>query len=279
MGNLLSQIKEHLDGFHEILSNEDVELYLKAKEENQCRKELLYSNEYVEKDIFCVNLKEAVEEYKKLEKPISFKVEISYFIVFSVLEILFEKYQIDDEDVGIMQGVINKTIDANMLNNYLINKYGKKDIASKLILFSVQGARLTTLSIILVAGYESAMKNELNEGILDALLMLLKELPDSVYANKSQQSQKKNGCYIATCVYGSYNCPEVWVLRRFRDFKLSKTIFGKAFIKIYYSISPKMVKLFGNKEWFKRFFKRRLDKKVDKCIKKGYSNEPYIDLY
>ena len=30
-------------------------------------------------------------------------------------------------------------------------------------------------------------------------------------------SRKKNGCYIATCVYENYDCPQVWTLRRFRD--------------------------------------------------------------
>ena len=39
------------------------------------------------------------------------------------------------------------------------------------------------------------------------------------------------GCYIATCAYGSYDCPEVWTLRRFRDNTLAKNIFGRAFIK------------------------------------------------
>ncbi|MGM9795661.1 MAG: TFIIB-type zinc finger domain-containing protein [Candidatus Aphodosoma sp.] len=39
-------------------------------------------------------------------------------------------------------------------------------------------------------------------------------------------------CYIATCVYGSYNCPEVWTLRRFRDNTLYKTWYGRTFIKI-----------------------------------------------
>ena len=57
---------------------------------------------------------------------------------------------------------------------------------------------------------------------------------------------EREHCYIATCVYGSYNCPEVWTLRRFRDYYLYKHFFGKLFIKIYYKISPVIVKLFGN---------------------------------
>lgn len=29
--------------------------------------------------------------------------------------------------------------------------------------------------------------------------------------------EKLPGCYVATAVYHSYNCPQVWTLRRFRD--------------------------------------------------------------
>lgn len=31
------------------------------------------------------------------------------------------------------------------------------------------------------------------------------------------------GCYVATAVYGSYDCPQVWTLRRFRDNTLAAT--------------------------------------------------------
>jgi len=90
---------------------------------------------------------------------------------------------------------------------------------------------------------------------------------------------KKNGCYIATCVYGSYDCPEVWTLRRFRDNYLDKHTFGKIFIKTYYKISPKLVKLFGNSKVFKLFNKRILDKFVLKLKSKGYQDTFYDDNY
>ena len=35
--------------------------------------------------------------------------------------------------------------------------------------------------------------------------------------------EKKSGCYIATAVYGSYDCPQVWTLRRYRDYTLAET--------------------------------------------------------
>lgn len=85
------------------------------------------------------------------------------------------------------------------------------------------------------------------------------------------------GCYVATCVYGSYDCPEVWTLRRFRDFTLSKNIFGRAFIKCYYSISPKIVKRFGNNKFFRKFWLSRLNKLVFRLQNKGYENSPYED--
>ncbi|HIZ10458.1 MAG TPA: leucine-rich repeat protein, partial [Candidatus Borkfalkia avicola] len=43
---------------------------------------------------------------------------------------------------------------------------------------------------------------------------------------------KKGGCYIATAVYGSYDCPQVWTLRRYRDFSLSRTAPGRLFVKL-----------------------------------------------
>ena len=80
---------------------------------------------------------------------------------------------------------------------------------------------------------------------------------------------KKGGCYVATCVYGSYNCPEVWILRRFRDGKLSSSFFGRQFIWIYYTVSPKIVILFGKKRWFNRLCKLILDKLVSKLQNSG----------
>lgn len=92
------------------------------------------------------------------------------------------------------------------------------------------------------------------------------------------ESTTKKGCYIATSVYGSYNCPEVWVLRRYRDFDLNTFFFGKLFIKMYYKLSPTIVKIFGKQKWFNRFCKKLLDNKVSKLKSLGYEDSPYKDL-
>ena len=85
------------------------------------------------------------------------------------------------------------------------------------------------------------------------------------------------GCYIATAVYGSYDCPEVWTLRRFRDNVLAKKLSGRIFIYLYYAISPTIVKWFGKTEWFKNMWKPILDKKIKKLNLDGLENTPYND--
>lgn len=95
-------------------------------------------------------------------------------------------------------------------------------------------------------------------------------------STKSGLSNKK-GCFVATAVYGSYDCPEVWTLRRFRDDMLAETWYGRAFIRIYYAISPTLVKWFGKKIWFKNLWKPSLDKLVLKLNKAGLEDTPYQD--
>lgn len=90
-------------------------------------------------------------------------------------------------------------------------------------------------------------------------------------------TKKKKGCYVATCIYGSYDCPEVWALRRYRDTTLSSNRWGKAFIKIYYALSPTLVKHFGKYNWFICACKPILDKFVSKLQMSGFENTPYQD--
>lgn len=85
------------------------------------------------------------------------------------------------------------------------------------------------------------------------------------------------GCYIATAVYGSYDCPPVWTLRRFRDRYLAKSWCGRVFIRLYYALSPKLVKAFKDTKWFARICKCPLDRLVAYLMKKGYDDTVYVD--
>lgn len=87
----------------------------------------------------------------------------------------------------------------------------------------------------------------------------------------------KSGCYVATCVYGSYDCPQVWTLRRFRDTVLKANVFGRGFIRFYYAIGPVIVKWFGQFFWFHKLFKKPLDKFVAYLVQNGMKDTPYQD--
>lgn len=99
------------------------------------------------------------------------------------------------------------------------------------------------------------------------------------YKNECQEHNSHTGkCYIATCVYGSYDCPQVCTLRRFRDNTLARTWCGRLFVFAYYAVSPTLVRWFGNSDWFKKFWKERLDKMVGKLQEKGFKSTPYQDI-
>ncbi len=99
-------------------------------------------------------------------------------------------------------------------------------------------------------------------------------VPDMIYLTVKQN---KKGCYIATCVYGSYNCPEVWTLRRFRDQTLAKSWYGRGFIRFYYTVSPVLVRQLGERKWFQMLFRTVLDKVIDSLKSRGVENTVYQD--
>ena len=103
------------------------------------------------------------------------------------------------------------------------------------------------------------------------------DFEDSQQTSNQQtgNQQTNSGCYVATAVYGSYDCPQVWTLRRFRDYTLAKTWHGRLFIKTYYAIS--LVKWFGHTEWFKKMWKDKLDCMVANLNSVGVENTPYED--
>ena len=112
-----------------------------------------------------------------------------------------------------------------------------------------------------------------NESILEKYAAKIRKIEPN-YTLPAIPSQ---GCYIATAVYGSYDCPEVWTLRRFRDFTLGATWYGRTFIKLYYAISPTIVKYFGQTKIFQTFWRRKLDRFVKELNNNGVSSKPYVD--
>ena len=118
-----------------------------------------------------------------------------------------------------------------------------------------------------IPGYIHSAEKKLSDRI-----QYLEEHPEL-----SRNTQSGGGCYVATAVYGSYDCPQVWTLRRFRDHTLAQTWYGRAFIYTYYAISPTLVRLFGETRWFKEIWQPILDRMVKTLNTKGVEDTPYED--
>jgi len=90
-------------------------------------------------------------------------------------------------------------------------------------------------------------------------------------------SKSNKRCYVATAVYGSYDCPQVWTLRRYRDTVLESSLAGRIFIRVYYALSPLAVKLLSKREKAVGLIRRWLDRFVASLNEKGFKNSPYSD--
>ena len=128
-----------------------------------------------------------------------------------------------------------------------------------------------------IGNFDESVDNKSKEYDYQPSDLYYKECIQKIEQKKTKSQKSSGGCYVATCVYGSYDCPEVWTLRRFRDDILSKNFFGRLFIKCYYAVSPTAVKLFGGYMWFHKLFKLSLDKLVAELQDKGVENTSYSD--
>ena len=135
--------------------------------------------------------------------------------------------------------------------------------------------------IVLFKNEDTNANNDVNK--LKKTYNRIKELddtfviPEIVVPQPTPVQTNNGGCYVATAVYGSYDCPQVWTLRRYRDDTLAETWYGRAFIKTYYAISPTLVKWFGHTEWFKKMWKGKLDRMVADLNADGVESTPYED--
>lgn len=126
---------------------------------------------------------------------------------------------------------------------------------------------------------------EITEADLEEMQeMLEKSLEEALEVEKAlkekralEEIQKSGGCYVATAVYGSYDCPQVWTLRRFRDNTLAETWYGRAFIRAYYAVSPALVRWFGETRWFQTLWRGPLDRLVARLRSEGVEDTPYQD--
>lgn len=122
------------------------------------------------------------------------------------------------------------------------------------------------------------VERKIQHTVIESPSSVSRQTTQKTYSSSSKP-KTNSGCYIATAVYGSYDCPEVWTLRRYRDNVLDNKWYGRAFIRTYYSISPILVKWIGKADWFRNLFCGPLNKLVAKLNKRGFDDSPYHDKY
>lgn len=182
--------------------------------------------------------------------------------------------------------VLNKSI--SVINDYFEDTDEDKESVLRKISSAIE--KMYTVNFVYGTGtnqpiqagrtYTIKLENSVRAAFLTELKQIKEAHSDLAYIDEliaKNSEQKSAGCYVATCVYGSYDCPQVWTLRRYRDNTLAQTWYGRAFIKTYYAISPKLVKLFGNTVWFKKMWQPKLDRMVKRLNNEGVENTPYQD--
>jgi len=157
-----------------------------------------------------------------------------------------------------------KNIIQTTKNAIMVSQIKEEGLIGSIVGHVTGGAFDNIKTIGMVAGLGGAKDNK------EVLKILAEEIEKLV-------DVKTGGCYVATCVYGSYDCPEVWTLRRFRDNTLARNWFGQNFIRIYYFISPLIVDKFSNQLWFKFMSKHIIQTLVKKLWKLGVEQTFYYD--
>jgi len=137
--------------------------------------------------------------------------------------------------------------------------------------------------LLLEYGADESIYHNDGTGVINSttsqeVINVIKELRPNADLSIKDSESTSSACYVATAVYGSYDCPSVWTLRRYRDNILKSTWYGRAFIKVYYAISPTFVKMFGQTLWFNKFLKSKLDRLVKKLQDRGMESSPYKDI-
>lgn len=107
------------------------------------------------------------------------------------------------------------------------------------------------------SGYESSI---ISENETTASLSNLSESPQSTEVSEYPEESipfpnlKDEGlCFIATAAYGSNLEPDVAILREFRNHFLLTNSIGRAFVNIYYQVSPPLAEIIRGNELLRSF--------------------------
>jgi len=84
------------------------------------------------------------------------------------------------------------------------------------------------------------------------------------------QEKQKKACFVATMVYDDVNCPEITILRQWRDEVLLRYQFGRIFIKFYYLYGSKIAIALSRSQTSLKLTKRFLDSFINYLSRKKF---------
>ena len=255
----------YLDGDDEIVIDKTKALqwFAKASEKGNAQAKCNLAKMYEQGDGVAINLEKAEQLYKEAIRTEDDKLCDG------------AKFQL----ACLYSDFMNRDAEANILWRELAEK-GNASAQYNLALAYVKGTGIEKDYGLARIWFEQAAQQGMQaaEDAIKTLDNIKKEEAAKQYTQSSgNTSSSSGGCYVATCAYGSYDCPEVWTLRRFRDYTLAETWYGRLFIHTYYAISPTIVKWFGNTNWFKKLCRGKLDKLVKNLNEAGVANTKYED--
>jgi hypothetical protein len=95
-------------------------------------------------------------------------------------------------------------------------------------------------------------------GDFDEQLMALRDRP----AGPGSPAAGREGCFVASAVYGNADGLEVAALRRFRDERLRPHAAGRLAVRVYYRVGPRLARWVAGRPRLVRLCRRMLDRLV-----------------
>lgn len=180
---------------------------------------------------------EEVEKYYNMvEQNAPHNMEAVFFSSFgkAMLSLTDDEYFKREQKFG----VLNKSI--SVINDYFEESNEEKEEVLRKISDAIEkmyGVNFvynggTNAPVQASRAYTIKLENSVRAAFLTELKQIKEVHADLAYLDelitKNSEQKATGGCYVATAVYGSYDCPQVWTLRRYRDYTLAETWYGRA---------------------------------------------------